>query len=208
MGDEILLPVGPVQSVTSVVYVDTAGVSQTLVVTTDYVVDTSSEPARIYPAYSCSWPSARAQRNAITVTYVAGYGISGSFVPARLINAMYLLIADAYEFRQTAIMLGGLPAIVPVTSRMAYENLIGDFKNYEDELDELASDVVSVAPAAEPILLADARTALGIPSGFTARDTEITRLIVAARNAVEHDAAKALITQTHVLKLDAWPEAS
>jgi hypothetical protein len=208
MGEEILLPCGPVQSVTSVVYVDTAGVSQTLVVTTDYVVDTSAEPARIYPAYGCSWPSARSQPNAITVTYVAGYGLAGANVPEPLLDAMYLLIGDGYEFKQTVIALGGLSAIVPVTSRTTYEALIAQYRNYVDELDELASDVVTGAPALEPILLADARTYLGIPAGFTTRDAEITRLIKAARMSVEHDSGKAMITQTRALKLDAWPEAS
>lgn len=206
MSEEILLPWSPVQSVSSVAYVDTAGVTQPLTVTTDYVVDTSSEPARIYPAYQCSWPSCRGQRNAITVTYIAGYGASGTAVPAPLLDAMYLLIGDGYEFKQTAVALGGLPAIVPVVGNTAFDNLIAQYQVYEDEIDELASDVISVAPAAEPILLSEARAYLGIPEAFTDRDAEITRLIRAARMTVENRTARALITQTRILKLDVWPE--
>ena len=62
----------PLQSVTSVAYVATDGAS-TALGSTLYVVDSSSEPARLEPAYSQIWPVTRAIQNAVVVTYVAGY---------------------------------------------------------------------------------------------------------------------------------------
>jgi uncharacterized phiE125 gp8 family phage protein len=62
----------PLMSVESVKYIDSDGVEQTLTEDTDYSVDTWSEPGRVYCAYDTSWPSARCQRNAITITFKAG----------------------------------------------------------------------------------------------------------------------------------------
>lgn len=62
----------PVQSVTSVTYLDTSGDSQTLA-TTVYAVDVSSEPARITLKSGQVWPTTYDQANAVTVTFVAGW---------------------------------------------------------------------------------------------------------------------------------------
>lgn len=75
--NEFRLP--PLQSVTSITYVDTAGATQTLAAD-QYTVDTKSQPARITPAYGVSWPATREQANAVTVRFVAGYG-AASAVP-------------------------------------------------------------------------------------------------------------------------------
>jgi len=71
-GDEIRVPLPPLQSVTSITYTDTDGVSQTMS-SGDYDVDTASEPGRIALSYGASWPSTRTEIDAVTVTYVAGY---------------------------------------------------------------------------------------------------------------------------------------
>lgn len=201
----ILLPAGPLQSVSSVAYVDAAGSSHTLTVTTDYVVDASAEPARIYPAYGASWPAVRSQRNAITITRVCGYGLTGASVPAPLLDAVYLLIGDGYEFKQTAVQIGRVGQVLPIPSPVGYDTLVGQYRIYLDDYDETASDAVIAAPASEPVSLSEARAYLGIPAGFTARDAEITRLIAAARMRVEHDTGRSLITQARALVLDAWP---
>lgn len=62
---------GPVTSVTSVTYVDTAGVVQTLPVD-QYVLDDFRNPARLVAAYGVSWPSTRRIANAVKVRYDAG----------------------------------------------------------------------------------------------------------------------------------------
>lgn len=72
-GREIRLPMPPLASVTSVQYVDAAGDTQTLSASA-YVVDTVSEPGRIYLKHDQVWPTTECGNiNAVTVTYVAGY---------------------------------------------------------------------------------------------------------------------------------------
>lgn len=78
---EIWLPKPPLVSVSSVKYVDTAGVQQTLA-TTDYQVDAVSIPGRIVPAYGKSWPTTRNQPNAVEITYLAGYVTPWTVDPA------------------------------------------------------------------------------------------------------------------------------
>lgn len=70
--DSILLPRGPVQSVTSVNYADPSGDAQT-VSTDDYTADTVNDPAWIVRNSSASWPVTIDAVNAVSVTYVAGY---------------------------------------------------------------------------------------------------------------------------------------
>lgn len=70
---EIMLPVNPVLSVTSIQYVDTAGDTQTLS-TNRYQYDLYDEPARIWSAYGYDWPTVRSDTlKPITVTFTAGY---------------------------------------------------------------------------------------------------------------------------------------
>lgn len=64
----------PVQSVTSLAYVDTGGSTQTLTAVTDYTVDAYAKPARVVPAYNKTWPATLGHVNDVTLTYVAGYG--------------------------------------------------------------------------------------------------------------------------------------
>lgn len=87
----------PLQSVTSITYVDLDGVTQTLAAT-EYSVDKYSVPARITLAYGKSWPSVRDQANAVTVRFVAGYGDAAD-VPAGIRQWMLMRIATLYENR-------------------------------------------------------------------------------------------------------------
>ena len=99
----IQLPRPPLQSVTSIVYLDTAGASQTMS-SADYDVDTSREPGQIVLAPNVSWPSTEAGRvNAVTITYVAGYGLAVA-VPENIKQAMRLMVADSYENRGDGAM--------------------------------------------------------------------------------------------------------
>lgn len=95
----MLLPKPPLISVTSIVYLDTAGSTQTLSAS-NYTVETpSKQPGKVHLAYGQIWPSVYAQANAITVTYVAGYG-AATAVPQAIKQAIYLLVADANENRE------------------------------------------------------------------------------------------------------------
>jgi len=91
----------PVATIASVKYVDTAGTTQTLTVTTDYQVDYASpnRPCRIMPAYGQVWPATREQPNAVTVNFTCGYG-TGDSVPAAAKQAILMLAAHWYEHRE------------------------------------------------------------------------------------------------------------
>lgn len=93
----IELPVQPVASVTSITYVDSSGVSQTLAAD-QYVVRTDGPVPYIEQAYGASWPSVRCQPAAITVRFVAG--TDSSEVPNPLVQAIRLLVSHQYENRE------------------------------------------------------------------------------------------------------------
>ncbi|MHC4877581.1 MAG: head-tail connector protein [Planctomycetota bacterium] len=93
----IFLPCAPVQSVTSISYVDTAGDPQTL---TTHQTDLAISPPQIVPAYSESWPATRKQPAAVTVVYQAGFGAAATDVPQTVRQAMLLLIGDWYHYRE------------------------------------------------------------------------------------------------------------
>lgn len=119
-GDEfIALPGSPVQSVTSVVYVDGNGTNQTWD-SSNYTVDTTAVPGGIYLAYGKSWPTTRTVRHAVTITYVAGYGQSSDSplslnVPQEIKQAILLMIAELYERREMAIT-GTIITEVPLSA--------------------------------------------------------------------------------------------
>jgi len=94
----IRLPRPPSTSVTSITYVDTDGATQTWD-SANYVLDSQVEPASIQPAYDVDYPNTRTQPNAVTVTYVAGYG-SASDVPESIKLAVRLLVGTYYENRE------------------------------------------------------------------------------------------------------------
>lgn len=98
--DVLTLPVAPVQSVTSVTYVDQVGATQTLAGAA-YRIDTASTLARVTPAHGITWPVAQSVTGAIAVRFVAGYGAAGD-VPAALKAAMLLLVSHLYENRNAA----------------------------------------------------------------------------------------------------------
>lgn len=114
---EIQIGKVPVQSVTSVSYIDTDGNTQTLS-TTLYDVDVYSEPARITKAFDEVWPDYRAVPNAWTVRFIAGYAIGSPAdyaqnIPGELLAAMKLVIGHLYENREQVIV-GGVPQVVPM----------------------------------------------------------------------------------------------
>ena len=100
---EIRLPRPPLSSVTTLAYVDGAGASQTWA-SSNYVVVTRDTPGRIRLAYGITWPATRAQPNAVTITYVAGYGAAASTVPAPLVHAAKLVLGDLYGLREGSVV--------------------------------------------------------------------------------------------------------
>ena len=108
----ILLNKSPVQSVASIQYLDTGGVLQTMDPAT-YVVDTSTEPARITPVFGRIWPISLPQIGAIQITFVAGYG-AASAVPAGIASWMKIRIGSLYQHREeVAILQKGKMELLP-----------------------------------------------------------------------------------------------
>ncbi len=83
----------PVQSVTGVSFIDSAGGVQAF---TDFSVDINMEPSRLrlntFPGFN----------EQIQMEFVAGYGDDGSFVPPDLKMAIMVLTAHLYEHRGDA----------------------------------------------------------------------------------------------------------
>lgn len=97
----IRIPKPPLQSITSITYVDAAGATQTLA-SPAYVVDSTGLTAKILPTYGTSWPPTRSQPSAVIITFVAGYDDPAK-IPESLRAAMKLLLANWYENREATI---------------------------------------------------------------------------------------------------------
>jgi uncharacterized phiE125 gp8 family phage protein len=105
---EIELPLPPVQSVTSVTFVDPAGTTAT-VPANDYTVDTASATARIVP--KTDWPDTAETVNAVTIRFVTG--TEPVNVPGALKDAVLVLVAARYNDRigmENPAILGSLIA--------------------------------------------------------------------------------------------------
>lgn len=98
-GNEIELPRSPLQSVSSIVYLDEDGDSTTWS-SSAYIVDADSEPGRVVLAHGQSWPSGGLYpANPIRITFVAGYGDADD-VPEKFKHAIKLLVGHWYEHRE------------------------------------------------------------------------------------------------------------
>ena len=75
--------------------------------TAEYRVDRNATPGAILPIYGSTWTPHRQDDNAISVTWWAGYGATGSSVPAAIRHAMLMLIGTWYERRASADNAGG-----------------------------------------------------------------------------------------------------
>jgi uncharacterized phiE125 gp8 family phage protein len=100
----ITVPLPPLQSVESIIYVDGSGTTQTLA--EDRYTATSGEPAKIVPAYGLSWPETRSVPEAVTVTFTAGYGTAAD-VPAPIKAALLLHVGTLYRDRESVTVGGG-----------------------------------------------------------------------------------------------------
>lgn len=109
----ILLGRPPIQSITSVTYIDATGVEQTMPAA-DYVLD-PAQLGMLRLAYGASWPATRSQPMAVTITFVSGVEIDE--VPKAIVQAMKLLVGDFYENREGQIV-GTIVADNPTVKRL------------------------------------------------------------------------------------------
>lgn len=101
--NELRIGMLPIQSISSVKYLDSDGVLQT-VASTDYVLDADTLPGWVRLAHEKSWPSTRAIENAVIVRFVAGYGAAAA-VPSPL--RMWIAAQVAASFRNPDALLEG-----------------------------------------------------------------------------------------------------
>lgn len=99
--DEIVLPGGRVQSITSVKYTDKDGVEQTLAASA-YQADIISNRPRIRRVPGTSWPETENTFNAVRIEYVVGYG-AASAVPGGIVAALLLMVGDLYANREAQV---------------------------------------------------------------------------------------------------------
>jgi len=111
--NRIVLTRPPVQSVTSISYIDTAGAAQTLAADQYKLAKGDTGEWFVEPAYGVSWPYIRREMAAITVRFVAGYGSNPGDVPEPLRQAMLLLIGSWYENRE-AVNVGNIVNELPL----------------------------------------------------------------------------------------------
>jgi len=102
-----------VQSVTSITYLDTDGIQQTLAAD-QYRIDFGSlyKRASIEPAHSITWPNVRNVSGSVIITYVAGFGEDLNDVPADVQQAIAYLVGHYYDTRDIV----GENKMIPETS--------------------------------------------------------------------------------------------
>lgn len=97
------VPMPKLQSILSIKYKDENGVEYTFD-PENYAVDTDSVVGRVMLFDDADWPSDELYPvSAIRVEFTAGYGDTGSDVPAPIRQAMKLLIGHYYENREAVI---------------------------------------------------------------------------------------------------------
>ena len=74
--------------------------STAVLAATEYRIDRNSTPGVVRQLREGTWPANLDDQNAITVTWWAGYGSSGSSVPAAIRSAMLMLVAHLWRNRE------------------------------------------------------------------------------------------------------------
>ena len=99
----VLLNRSPVVNVISVRYLDMGGLWQ-IMPSTDYVVESSSEPARITPAFGKIWPPTLPQIGSVEILFDAGYA-DATKVPDGIKRWMLLRVGSLYQHREEMSVL-------------------------------------------------------------------------------------------------------
>jgi len=92
----INVPRPPLQSVSSVSYQDESNSPQTLD-SSNYTVDSNTEPGRLVESATGNYPSTYDDINAVTITFIAGYGDNPSDVPEHFKQMIKLRIEQLFD---------------------------------------------------------------------------------------------------------------
>lgn len=103
----IRLPLPPLQSVTSIKYIDVDGVEQTFS-SSKYTVVTNSVEGRIELNDGEAWPTTSNRIGAVTIRFVAGYGSNTTDVPETTRLAILQLVAHWFETREPVVIGQGV----------------------------------------------------------------------------------------------------
>lgn len=91
----------PVRSITSIIYYDANGTTQS---TTEYTLDTVSEASRLYPEHNEDWPTVWDYQNVIAITFAAGPATStGQEWYEQCHHAVKIIGYDTYKHRGSII---------------------------------------------------------------------------------------------------------
>ena len=121
VGDVFPVVLAPLISVTSVTYYDQDDVQRTFDAG-NYQAHNRFDGGYIKLKSHASWPSTYSRDDAVSVTYVAGYGESATDVPAAIKLAGLELIAHWFQNRE-AVLTGTISAALP----MGVERLLRPF---------------------------------------------------------------------------------
>lgn len=111
--NRVNLPVFPAQSIASISYYDASNVSQSLVVG-DFYIYSGEDWAYIEPKAGTQWPAMYDRLDAITITFVAGFGDAAA-VPVTIKQAIRLIAAHWYRNRSPTVT-GTIVSKVPMSA--------------------------------------------------------------------------------------------
>lgn len=110
--DRLRVRLAPVGSVTSITYRDAADVEQTLSTAAYAGPFTDALGAYVRLRNDAVWPSTYDRDDAVSITYVAGYGAAPSDVPQGIRHAVLLLVGHWYANREP-VNIGNIASALP-----------------------------------------------------------------------------------------------
>ncbi len=101
------IPLPPLQSITSVKYIDETGAEQTMDPSA-YQLDDASEPAQLFPAVGTCWPRTQCDTvGSVKVRFVAGYGDAEESVPEDIRSWILMRVGHWFENREATAAARG-----------------------------------------------------------------------------------------------------
>ncbi len=100
---QIVLPMDPVSAVTSLTYLDPAGVRQTMA-PENYRLVRAHGGSLVVPVRNGSWPVTLTDYASVQVDFTAGYGADVTSIPEDILQAVRLLVAHYAEHREAVVV--------------------------------------------------------------------------------------------------------